>query len=60
MSAQSGPILCYPMDCGESGSSVHGIFKARILETVAISYMEFRKIDGTNDPTCRAIKGTQT
>ena len=27
-----------PMDCGLSGSSVHGIFQARILEWVAISF----------------------
>ena len=27
-----------PMDCIPPGSSVHGIFKARILEWVAISY----------------------
>ena len=28
---------CDPMDCSPSGSSVHGIFQARILEWVAIS-----------------------
>ena len=35
---QSCPTLCNPMDCSLSGSSVHGIFKARVLEWVAISY----------------------
>ena len=30
--------LCDPMDCSLPGSSVHGIFQARILEWVAISY----------------------
>ena len=30
--------LCNPMDCSPPGSSVHGIFWARILERVAISY----------------------
>ena len=30
--------LCDPMDCSWPGSSVHGIFQARILEWVAISY----------------------
>ena len=35
--AQSCPTLCYPMDCSLSGSSVHGIFQARVLEWVAIS-----------------------
>ena len=29
---QSCPILCDPMDCSLSGSSVHGIFQARVLE----------------------------
>ena len=36
--AQSCPTLCDPMDCSPPGSSVHGIFQARILELVAISY----------------------
>ena len=35
--AQSSPTLCDPMDCSPPGSSVHGIFQARILEWVAIS-----------------------
>ena len=30
--------LCDPMDCNLPGSSVHGIFQARILEWVAISF----------------------
>ena len=30
--------LCSPVDCNLSGSSVHGIFQASILEWVAISY----------------------
>ena len=30
--------LCNPMDCSPSGSSAHGIFPARILEWVVISY----------------------
>ena len=35
---QSRPTLCDPMDWGSPGSSVHGIFQARILEWVAISF----------------------
>ena len=35
---QSWPTLCDPMDCIPPGSSVHGIFQARILEWVAISF----------------------
>ena len=30
--------LCDPIDCSPPGSSIHGIFQARILEWVAISY----------------------
>ena len=45
--AQSCPTLSDPMDCSLSGSSVHGIFQATVLEWIAISfsrgiYMEFR------------------
>ena len=35
---QSYPTLCSPMNCKLPGSSVHGIFQARLLEWVAISY----------------------
>ena len=34
--AQSSPTLCNPMDCSPPGSSVHGIFQARVLEWGAI------------------------
>ena len=36
--AQSCPTLCDPMDCSPPGSSVHGIFQARILEWGAIAF----------------------
>jgi len=35
---QSCPILCDPMNCSPPGFPVHGIFQARILGWVAISY----------------------
>ena len=35
---QSCPTLCDPMDCSLSGSSIHGIFQARVLEWIAISF----------------------
>ena len=35
--AQSCPTLYDPMDCNPPGSSVHGIFQARILGWIAIS-----------------------
>ena len=36
--AQSCLTLCYPMDCSLPGSSVRGIFQARVLEWIAISF----------------------
>ena len=36
--AQSSLLLCDPVECIPPGSSVHGIFQARILEWIAISF----------------------
>ena len=36
--AQSCPTLSDPMDCTPPGSSVHGIFQARVLEWGAIAF----------------------
>ena len=36
--AQSYPTLSGPMDCSLPGSSVHGIFQARVLEWVSIAF----------------------
>ena len=36
--AQSCPTLSNPMDCGPPGSSVRGIFQARVLEWGAIAF----------------------
>ena len=41
--------LCDPMDCSLPGSSVHGIFQARVLEWVAISF--FRRSSWPRDRT---------
>ena len=35
---QSCPTLSDPMDCSPPGSSVHGIFQARVLEWSAIAF----------------------
>ena len=35
---QSCPTLCDPMNCSLTGSSVHGIFQAVVLEWIAISF----------------------
>ena len=39
--AQSCPTLSNPMDCSPPGSSIHGIFQARVLEWVAISFSNY-------------------
>ena len=38
LAAQLCPIFCNAMDCSPPGSSIHGIFQARILQRVAVSY----------------------
>ena len=50
--AQSCPTLCDPVDCSLQGSSVHGIFQARVLEWVAISFS--RGSSRPRDRTCVA------
>ena len=37
-SLQSCTTLCDPMDCSPPGSSIHGIFQARVLEWGAIAF----------------------
>ena len=37
-SLQSCLTLCDPIDCSPPGSSVHGIFQARVLEWSAIAF----------------------
>ena len=54
--AQSGPTLSDPMDCSPPGSSIHGIFQARVLEWVAISFSRgsSQPRDQTRSPTLHA------
>ena len=39
--SQSCPTLSDPMDCSPPGSSVHGIFQARVLEWGAIAFSKY-------------------
>jgi len=46
--AQSCLTLSDPMDCSLPGSSIHGIFQARVLEWGAIGFLSANKIDNYN------------
>ena len=48
--AQSCPTPSDPMDCSLPGSSVHGIFQARVLEWGAIAFSK-RSIVAMNSPS---------
>ena len=54
---QSRLTLCNLIDWGLPGSSVHGIFQARILEWVAISYAWGSS--QSRDQTCISCIGRQ-
>ena len=59
--AQSCLTLSDPMDCSPPGSSVHGIFRARVLEWVAIAFSGMATNFGKNSMSRSiAIKNTQT
>ena len=44
------PTLCNPMDCSLPGSSIHGIFQARVLEWGAIAFSHYCIIGPNNIP----------
>ena len=46
--AQSCPTPSDPMDCSPPGSSVHGIFQARVLEWGAISFSSLPSMGGSH------------
>ena len=54
--AQSCPTLSDPMDCSLPGSSVHGIFQARVLEWGAIAFSIFNAWFSLNPKTPRTEK----
>ena len=59
--AQSCPTLCDPMDCSLPGSLIHGIFQARVLEWVAISFSNNRVLlshkNEWNNAICSSMVG---
>ena len=48
--SEVGPTLSDPMDCSLPGSSVHGIFQARVLEWGAIAFSDnkYRFVENSN------------
>ena len=50
---QAPPTLSDPMDCSPPGSSVHGIFQARVLEWGAVAFSDIWNLNNnkTNEQT---------
>ena len=49
-------VLLKPLDCSPPGSSVHGIFKARILEWVAIFLLQLSLLLSPKDSIRTELK----
>ena len=54
---QSCPTLSDPMDCSPPGSSIHGIFQARVLEWGAIAFSERGGTEGHKVEAAREGRG---
>ena len=53
--AQSCLTLSDPMDCTLPGSSIHGIFQARVLEWGAIAFSEYRHNKYLKEPCQKCV-----
>ena len=58
-SLQSCPTLCNPMDCSPPGSSIHGLFQARVLEWSAIVAKTVKKKFACNAGNPGSILGSR-
>ena len=58
---QSCPTLSDPMDCSLPGSSIHGIFQARVLEwgAIATSLSKLREIEKDREAGVLQILGSK-
>ena len=54
---QSCPTLSDPMDCRPPGSSVHGIFQARVLEWGAIAFSQLISTHSLKHSSCKHLLG---
>ena len=65
-SLQLCPTLCNPIDSSPPGSSIHGIFQARVLEWGAIAFSVYNpylcsnKITTASPPTSKSIYSSNT
>ena len=50
------PTLSDPMDCSLPGSSIHGIFQARVLEWGAIAFSELASLQVDNSMDSVAVR----
>ena len=57
--AQSCLTLSDPMACSLPGSSIHGIFQARVLEWGAIAFSVYLCLKGHKSPVCLLLGGLQ-
>ena len=57
--AQSCLTLLDPMDCSLPGSSVHGIFQARVLEWGAIAFFDLLVLENCKSEVQSEVKNLQ-
>ena len=58
--AQSCPTLSDPMNCSLPGSSLHGIFQARVLEWGAIAFFDNKRLLWTITGIPRWLRGKKS
>ena len=58
--SQSYPTLSNPMDCSPSGSSIHGIFQARVLEWGASAFSLVLLVVAFSLPAYCLLQGSKT
>ena len=58
--AQSGLTPSDPMDCSPPGSSIHGIFQARVLEwgAIALVVLVLKNLTAMEETKCSSIPGS--
>ena len=57
--AQSCPTLHDPMDCSPPGSSIHGIFEARVLEWGAFAFSKLGVSGDCKDHSTKSLRSQE-